>query len=148
MQCHLNGFVAVLVVHEVDDVQGGDILGSQPVHEVIQTIHDFVVIQDIALDRRSLRTDLHLQLLVHTAVDGVQHGLGQVGASTEELHHLTNDHRGDAASDGIVIVVEVGTHQIVVFVLYGRGIDRNLGTELLEAHRQLFRPQDGHVWLR
>ncbi len=51
MQRHQRGFVAVLVVHVVDDVQCSDVLFSQPVHEVIHALHHFIVVQDVAFDR-------------------------------------------------------------------------------------------------
>ena len=90
---------------------------------------------------------MHLQFFVHTAVDCVQHGLSQVRTGTEELHLLTNDHWRYAACDRVVVGVEVWTHQVVVFVLQGRSIDRYFRCITLEAFWQSFRPQDGHVWL-
>ncbi|MNO66898.1 hypothetical protein D3C76_576970 [compost metagenome] len=148
VQRHQGGFVAVLVVHVVDDVQGGDVLLGQPVHEVIQAIHHVVVLEVLGLDHFGFRADLDLELLVHTAVDCIQHGLGQVGTSAEELHLFADDHRRHAASDGVVIVVEVRTHQVIVLVLNGRGLDGYLGAVLLETDRQLLGPQNGQVRLR
>ncbi len=148
MQRHQGGFVAVLVVHVVDDVQRSNVLLGQPVHEVIQSVHHVVVVEVLGGDHFGLRTDLDLELLVHTAVDCIQHGLGQVGTGTEELHLFADDHRGHTASDGVVIVVEVRTHQVVVLVLHGRGLDGYLGAVLLETDRQLLGPQDGQVRLR
>ena len=135
-------------MHVVDDVQRSDVLFSQPVHEVIHALHHFVEVQDVAFDRFRFRTNLHFQFFINAAVDCVQHGFRQVSASTEELHLLTNNHRAYAASDSIVIVVEVRTHQIIVLVLQRRGIDGHFRSVFFEAQRQFFRPQNGDVRLR
>ena len=148
VQRHQRGFVAVLVVHVVDDVQRSDVLFSQPVHEVIHALHDFVEVQDVAFDRFRFRTHLHFQFFIHAAVDSVQHGFREVGASTEELHLLTNNHRAYAACDSVVVVIEVRTHQVIVLILQRRGIDGHFSREFLEAQRQFFRPQDSDVRLR
>ncbi|CHF94487.1 Uncharacterised protein [Salmonella enterica subsp. enterica serovar Typhi] len=148
MQRHQRGFVAVLVVHVVDNVQCGDILFSQPVHEVIHAIHHFVEVQNIAFDRFGFRTNLHFQFFINAAVDCVQHGFRQVCTRAEELHLFTNDHRAYTACDSVVIVVEVRTHQVIVLVLQRRGVDGDFSGELLEVQRQFFRPQNGDVRLR
>ncbi len=92
MQSQLNCFVAVFVVHVVDDVQCGDVLSCQPVHEMIQTIHYIVIIQVFRFNWLSFRADLNFQFFVNTAVDCVQHGFRQVRTGTEELHLLTDHH--------------------------------------------------------
>ena len=148
MQRHQRGFVAVLVVHVVDDVQCSDVLFSQPVHEVIHALHDFVIVQHVAFDRFRLRTNLHFQFFINAAVDCVQHGFRQVCTRTEELHLLTNNHWTYAASDSVVIVVEVRTHQVIVLILQRRGVDGHFSGEFLEVQRQFFRPQNGDVRLR
>ena len=148
VQRHQRGFVAVLVVHVMDNVQGGDILLSQPVHEVIHTLHHFVEVQNVAFDWFRFRTNLHFQFFINAAVDSVQHSFREVSTSTEELHLLTNNHRAYAACDSVVVVVEVRTHQVIVLVLQRRGIDRHFSGEFLEVQRQFFRPQNGDVRLR
>ncbi len=148
VQRHQRGFVAVLVVHVVDDVQCSDVLFSQPVHEVIHALHHFIIVQDIAFDRLRFRTNLHFQFFVNATVDCVQHGFRQVCTRTEELHLFTNDHRAYAASNSVVIVVEVRTHQVIVLILQRRGVDGHFSGEFLEVQRQFFRPQNGHVRFR
>ncbi|MNI64050.1 hypothetical protein D3C73_1194660 [compost metagenome] len=117
MQRHQRGFVAVLVVHIVNDVQRTDVLHGQPVHKVVQALHHHVVIQHVIHQRRSFRPDLDFQLLIHTAVDCVQQCFGEVGTRTKELHLFADDHRADAAGNGIVIAFKVSAHQIVIFIL-------------------------------
>ena len=138
VQRHQRGFVAVLVVHVMDDVQCGNVLFSQPVHEVIHTFQHFVEVQNIAFDRFRLRTHLDFHFFINAAVDSVQHGFREVSASTEELHLLTNNHRAYAASNRVVVVVEVRTHQVIVFILQGGGIDRYFRCVFFEGHRQFF----------
>ncbi len=117
VQRHQRGFVAVLVVHVVDKIQRADVLHRQPVHKVIEARHHGVVVQHVIQQRRGFRADLDLQLLIHPAVDRVQQCFGEVGAGAKELHLLADHHRADAAGDGVVVAVEVGTHQIVVLIL-------------------------------
>ena len=148
MQRHQRGFVAVLVVHVVDNVQCSDVLFSQPVHEVIHALHNFVEVQNVAFDRFRFRTNLHFQFFINAAVDCVQHGFRQVCTRTEELHLFTNNHRAYAASDSVVVVVEVRTHQVIVLVLQRRGVDGHFSGEFLEVQRQFLRPQNGDVRLR
>ncbi|ABU77688.1 hypothetical protein ESA_02442 [Cronobacter sakazakii ATCC BAA-894] len=148
VQRHQRSFVAVFVMHVVDDVQGGDVLFRQPVHEVIHTFHNFVEIQQIAFDRFRFRAYLHFQFFINAAVDSVQHGFREVSASTEELHLLTNHHRAYAACDSVVVVVEVRTHQVIVLVLQRRGVDGNFRREFFEVQRQFFGPQNRDVRLR
>ena len=47
-------------------------LYRQPVHEVVEAIHHFVVVQHAIHQRSRFRANLNLQLLVHSAVDCVQ----------------------------------------------------------------------------
>ena len=72
VQRHQRSFVAVLVVHVVNDIQRADVLYRQPVHEVVEAIHHFVVVQHVIHQRSRFRANLNLQLLVHSAVDCVQ----------------------------------------------------------------------------
>ncbi len=135
-------------MHVVDDVQRGDVLFSQPVHEVIHTIHHFVEVQDVAFDRLRLRTNLHFQFFINAAVDCIQHGFREVSTRTEELHLLTNNHWAYAACNRVVIVVEVWTHQVIVLVLQRRGVDGYFSGIFFEVQWQFFRPQNGNVRLR
>ena len=58
-------------MHEVDDVQGGDILCRQPVHEAVHAGHDGVKIKDFIFDWFSFRANLHTVFLINTTVDCV-----------------------------------------------------------------------------
>ncbi len=138
MQRHQRSFVAVLVVHVMDDVQRGHVLLSQPVHEVIHTFHDFIEVQHVCFDRLRFRANLHFQFFVNAAVNSVQHCFREVCTCAEELHLLTNNHRAYAAGNCVVVVVEVRTHQIIVLVLQRRRIDRNFRSEFFKVQRQFF----------
>ena len=50
-----------------------------------------------------------------------------------------------AAGNAVVITVAYFAHQVIVFVLYGAGVDGHFGAELLETFRQFGAPQDGQV---
>ena len=138
MQCHQRGFVAVFVVHVVDAVQRGDVLSSQPIHEVVHAGDDGVVVEHFIGERGNFRADLFFGFFVNAAVDCIKQGFGEVGAGTEELHLFADHHRADAAGDSVVVAVEVRTHQVVVFVLHGGGVNGHFGAEVFEADRQLF----------
>ncbi len=124
-------------MHIVNDIQRCHILFGQPVHEVIQAFHNHVKIQHVVGYWILFRTYLHFQFFIHAAVDGIEHGFCQVGTSTKELHVFAHDHWADAAGDSVIIVIEIRPHQIVVFVLNGRRIDRDFGSELFKVQRQL-----------
>ena len=147
VQSQFIGFVAVLIVHVVDDLQGVGVNASQPAHHLFVLFHHFVVVEVLGSNGFKLRSHLFTRAFIATAVDCVKQCLGKVGASAEELHLLTDLHRGDAACD-TVVVAEVHTHQVIVFVLDGRGVNRNLGAELLPIFRQLIGPKNCQVGFR
>ena len=85
-------------MHVVNYVKSGYILGSQPVHKLVNALHHIVEFQVFAGRDISLGTYLHVLAvldneLVLAAVDGVQESLGQVGTGPEELHSLADNHR-------------------------------------------------------
>ena len=127
MQCHQRCFVAVFVVHVVDAVQGSHVLGCEPVHEVVHALHYGVIVKHFVGHRRFFRADLFFGFFVDATVDCI-----------EELHLFADYHRADAAGDGVIVAVEVRTHQVVVFVLHGGSINGDFGAEVFEADRQLF----------
>ena len=98
-------------------------------------MHDLIIIQIFARDRLVLRSDLHLGLFVHTAVDRIQQALCQVGAGTEELHFLSGLRCGYTAADRIVIA-PYRTHDIIVFILNGACRNGYLRRILLKRLRQ------------
>ena len=147
VQRHLQLLVAVFVVHVVDDVEGVDVHLRQPAHHRVELLHDLVVVEVLAGDRRELRADLLVADLVHAAVDGVQQALGQVGARAEELHFQADAHGGHAAGDTVVVAVGEA-HHIVVLVLDGRRFDGHLRAVALEVRRQVDGPEHRQVRLR
>ncbi len=48
---HLQSFIAVFVVHVMDDVQGVDIYLGQPFHHILVLVHHLVIIQILGGDR-------------------------------------------------------------------------------------------------
>ncbi len=131
---HLGFLVVVFVVHILDQVQHIDVQASQPVQHLDILGQHLVVVQVLAGDGGVVGAALLVALLVHTAVDGVQQALGQVGAGTEELHLLAGLGGRHAAADGVIVAPD-GLHHIVVLVLDGTGEDGDLGGVLLEALR-------------
>ena len=60
MECHLNCFISILIVHVVNDVKSGYILGCKPIHEVINTFHYIIEFEVFACRNVSLWTNLHV----------------------------------------------------------------------------------------
>ena len=58
MQRHQRGFVAVFVMHVVNDVQRGNVLGCQPIREFVHALKDSVVVQNFVHNRLGFRTNL------------------------------------------------------------------------------------------
>src|SRR5699024_10124820 len=147
MKSHLNSFVAVFVMHVVDDVQCIDIYLCKPFHHVTEFALYFIVIQIFGCDRTVLRSHLILGNFVHTTVDCVKQTFCKVCAGSEELHFLTYAHRGYAACDCVVITM-CHSHQVIVLILDGRRLDGCLRTETLEVFRKSCGPQYGQVRFR
>ena len=147
VQRHLQLFVAVFIVHIMDDVQRVHIHLRQPLHHVPVLFHHVVVIQIIPCDGTVPGPHLLFGDLIHTAVDGIQQALGQVGARTEELHLLAYAHGGHAARNGVIVAMG-HAHQVVVLVLHAGRFDGGFRTEALEAFRQTGGPQHRQVGLR
>ena len=125
MQSHLECLVVVLVVHVVDNLQCVHVGLCQPAHHLLEAGPELLVGEVVAGDWAEAGTYLLAANLVTAAVDGIQHTLGQVGASTEELHLLTDLHGANAACDAVV-VAQFGTHQVVVLILQGASVDTYL----------------------
>ena len=146
MESHLCSLIAVLVMHVVDDVQCIYIHVCLPLEHVDELIHNIIVIQYIAADGTVLRTNLLLGNFVNTAVQSVQQTFSNVSTCTEELHLFTDNHGGYAASDTVVITV-CHSHQVVVLVLDGRGLDGHLRAVLLPVLRKSGGPENCQVRL-
>ena len=144
---HLKTLIAVLVMHIVNDIQGVDIKLTEPCACLIETRHNFIVVEVLGCDRVSDRSDLISGLLITSAVNSIQQALGKICTCTEELHLLTDTHRRNTACDGVVIT-ELLTHKLIAFILDGAGVDGDLCTVLLEILRKIRAPKDRHVRLR
>ena len=83
---------------------------------------------------------------IHAAVEGVEQALREVGSCAEELDLLARLRRGNAAADAVVVAPD-RTHDAVVFVLDGAGIDGNFGRVFLEGLGQSGRPEHRQVRL-
>ena len=147
VQRHLETLVAVLIMHVVDDVQCVDVELTEPCAGLIKTRHYFIVVEVLGCDRISHRADLIAGLLITSAVDRIEQALRKVRASAEELHLLTDTHRGNAACDRI-IVTELYTHQLIALILDGRSVDGDFRAVLLKVFRKIRAPEDRHVRLR
>ena len=136
MQRHFNAFIAVLVVHVVNDVQGVNVgLGKPVLHLVVQG-HHFIILQNFLRIARGGRGYLLALEFIHAAVQGIEQALGEVGARAEELHLLADAHGGYAACNAVV-VTPVRAHQVVVFILDGRRLNGDPGAEALKGFRQV-----------
>ena len=118
---HLSCLIEVLVVHIVDEVQRVHINVSEPVEHIAETGLQFFPCEVLAGDGTELRTALLAGLGIHTAVDGVEQGLGHVGTGTEELHLLTGLSGRHTTADAVVIAPD-RTHHIVVLILDRAGL--------------------------
>ena len=89
-QSHLSCFIVIFVMHVVDHVQSSYIQMSQPIHHLVIFLHNLIIVKVLGSDRLVLRSYLHFQLLIHTAVDCVKKAFCKVCTSSEELHFLTS----------------------------------------------------------
>ena len=146
-----SGFVVVLVVHVVDQVQRVHVDTCEPFEHHIVLVHHFVVVQHVARNRGKFRTDLHAghqaAFFVLAAVDGVEESLGEVCAGAEELHFLTGLRCRNAAANAVVVTPN-RAHHVVVFVLDRAGRHRDVGGIFLEVFRQALGVEDGEVGFR
>ena len=146
MESHLEAFIAVLVVHIVDDVECVYIKLSEPCHHIIILLHNLIIIEVFGSDRSELGSYLSTADLINTAVDSVKETLSEVSSCTEELHFLTNSHGGYAASDSIVIAVS-NSHHIIILILNWGCVDGDLCTICLPCSRKSCGPENCHVRL-
>ena len=152
-QRHFRRFIVVLIMHVLNQIQDVDIEASEPVQHLIVFMHHFVVVEDIGSDRRIFGSYLHVvavlveELLVFATVDGIEQGLGKVGAGAEELHLFAGFRGADAAADAVVVAPD-RAHYVVVFILDGRCADRDAGRIVAERLRQTGAVKDGEVRLR
>ena len=149
VQGHFQSFVAILVVHIVDKVQGVNVQSCKPVHHLLIFTFNIVEVKFIiAVYSFEARRYLHclavliLDNFVLTAVDCVKKAFCKVCACAEELHILADAHTAYATGD-TVIVAKLGAHQIIAFVLDCRGGYRQVGAEFFEVCGKAFAPKHG-----
>ena len=147
MEGHLDPFVAVFVVHIVDDVQGIHVHSRQPAHHILVPLHDLLIVQIFRGNWPVFGADLFFGDLIHTAVDGVEQTFCKIGSGTEKLHLPAHPHGGHTAGDGIVIPVGE-QHNIIVFVLDGGGLNAHPGTVALEGQGKPGRPEHRQIRFR
>ena len=134
-------------MHIVNDVERVDIELRHPRTVFFERFDHFVVIENAFLEGLALGTDLNAADLVPAAVERHQEHFRQVATRAEILHLLTHAHCRNAAGDGVIVVV-YRTHDVVVFVLNGIRVDRDLGAELLVSFGEIFAPENGDVRFR
>ena len=144
---HLGCLIVVLVMHVLDEVKDIHIDACKPVHHGVILCDHFIIVKILGCDWTVRRANLLLCLLIHTAVDRIKEAFGEVCTSTEELHLLTGLRCRYAAADG-VIIAPYRTHHVIIFILDGGGLYRDLCRILLEVLRQSLRVKDRKVRLR
>ena len=135
MKCHLNTFVAVFIVHIMDNVKCIYIKPCEPFHHGIVFFHNIVKVKIFCCYRTVFRTNLDFKTFVHTSVYSIKQAFCEVRSCTEELHFLAYSHRRYAASYSIVIAVDF-THHIIVFILNGRSVYGYFCAVFLKASRK------------
>ncbi|MPM88157.1 hypothetical protein SDC9_135258 [bioreactor metagenome] len=147
MQGHLDALITVLVMHEVDDIQGIDIELGQPAAHCLKPLLHLIIVKILTCDRSKPRANLLSTLFIPSPIDCVQQGLCKIHAGTEELHLLADPHCGNTAGDTVVITV-VTAHQIVVLILNGGRFDGETGAIAFEGFGKAPAPQNRKVRLR
>jgi len=145
-QSHLCCFIVVFVMHVMDHVQSSNVQMSQPVHHNVVFLHNLIIVQILAGDRLIFRSNLLFCLLIFTAVDSVQKAFCKVCTSAEELDLLTGLGSRYTAADG-VIIAPYRTHYIIVLILDGACLYRNMSCIFLESFRKILRVQNSKVRL-
>ncbi len=144
VQRHLQALVEVLVVHVVDTVHCMHVGAGQPLHGVVELLHDVVVVEEIAGNRQCLGGDLIAGYLIAAAIDRIEQRLGEIDAGAEELHLLAEPHGRDATGDSVVVAPE-RSHQIVVLVLQRGRVFADLNAVALKGGRHVVRPENRDV---
>ena len=133
-------------MHVVDDVHG-IVVNTCNFHQYLLIVRqNFFEVEQFACQYRDILYHDSTGVFATTTIDRKQQSLGQVTTSTKELDLLTDSLIRYTTCDTVVVAVTNFTHQLVVFILYRRCINRNAGTEILETFRQFRTPQNGHVW--
>ena len=112
-----------------------DIKVAQPVYVDGEAFENAVEIKLFAVHNMHLGADVNSAGNIVAAVDCNKKELCKVASCAKELHLLADLHCGNAAGNSIVVTVD-GTHKVIVLVLNGVGILRNLCAELFERFGQ------------
>lgn len=83
VQGHLQLFIAVFVMHIMDNVEGIYIQAGKPVADGVELSHDVVVFQIFPPAGQQLRPHLQAAFLIPAAVDGIKQRLGQIRPGAE-----------------------------------------------------------------
>ena len=145
-KCHLCFFVIIFVVHIVDDIHRFVVYTSHFFQDLLVVSQYLFKVQYIAAQYRDVFYHQCTGIFATSTVDSQQQRFSQVTTCTEELDVATYILVRYTTSDTVVIRVTHFTHQLVVFVLDRRGVDRYLCTEVLETFRQFRAPQNCQVW--
>ena len=121
-------------MHVMDHVQCTYIEVSQPVHHYIIFFHYFIIIKILGCDWCIFRSYLIVSFLIHTTVDCVKQAFCKVCTGTEELDFFSCLCGRYTAADG-VIIAPYRTHYIVVLILDGTCLNRNMSCIFLEVLR-------------
>ena len=133
-------------MHIVNHIESLCINCCQIVGHILKPVHDLVIVQIFACNRLIWRCHLLSGYLIDSTVYSIQQALCKVCPGAEELHLLSDPHRRYAAGNSVVIT-QVHTHKVVVLVLYGAGLDRDVGCKMLEVGREPCAPKDSQVRL-
>ena len=133
-------------MHVVNDVHSFIVYTSDFAKHFLIVSQYFFKVKNVASQRRDVFNHQSTCILATSAVDSQQQRLCQVTTCTEELDVATYILIRYAASNSVIVRVTYFTHQIIVFVLDRRCIDRYLSTEVLEAFGQFRTPQNCQVW--
>ena len=133
-------------MHVMDHVQSSNVQMSQPVHHNVVFLHNLIIVQVFAGDRLIFRSNLLFCFLVFTTVDRVKEAFCKVCTSAEELDLFTGLSCRYTAADG-VIIAPYRTHYIIVLILDGACLYRNMSCIFLESFRKILRVQNSKVRL-
>ena len=110
--------------------------------------HYFFEVEDITCQYGDVFHHYRTGVFATSAVDGKQQGFCQVATCAEELDLFSDFLIRYAACDSVIVRLAHFTHQVVVFILDGRSVDRYFCAEFFESFRQFRAPQYSQVRFR
>ena len=133
-------------MHIVDDVHRFVINAGNFDQNLLVVVHYFFKFQCVAGQYGNILHHDCTCVFATSTVDSKQQSFCQITACTEELDLLAYLLVRYTAGDSVVVRLTYFTHQVVIFVLNRRSVDRYFSTELFESFRQFGTPQYGQVW--